>query len=1167
VPTLHSILKADITREIEGVVKADDHRRIGQEIREYVVTTEIAKMLRRFFEGYQEAIARRRQGGTDIYPYNGVWISGYFGSGKSHLLKILAYLLSDSADEELRQVFLGKIEDAFLRGAVETAFQTPAASVLFNIDQQADAETSDQTNLILLVFERVFNRAVGYCDDDPVVADLERDLDTRGEYDAFRETFRSVNGEEWTDRRDSVMTLDRDLFAAAWSAFKGADEADADTLLDRYESGRSLTAEKLAQRIKQWLDRQEDPHHRLNFFVDEVGQFVAGRRDRMLNLQTVAESMATICDNRAWVFVTSQEDIDAVIGDATQEQRQDFSRITARFEFKLPLTSANVEEVIQKRLLAKTDEGHANLTEYFAANADHLRTVFHFGKGVKEVRFKHADHFALSYPFLAYQYYYLQEALRGLSSHNAFTGRHVSRGERSMLEVFQDVGIKLKDVEVGRFATFDQMFDGIRQTLQGGLLNQVSLAEDQISDALSVRIIKVLLMLKYVKDLPTTVEHITTLLLETVDQDRAQLRSQVQTALDTLEFQSYVQRNGEVYEYLTDREQDVEQEIKNTPVEYAEIRRLVGEITADRILRGNKVTFEDNDQPYAYSVFVDDEQLRKQSTDLALRVITHLHGNAGDIQTILNQAMGRKELLVVLDVPKQVDTDLRLYFQTRTYLNQNAGSEDPQQRTILAEKSARNAERESRLRESIIPGLIEGAALYVADRKVETSIRDPRQRLTAALQELIRVSYPNLRMLSGRYTESGLKRILFPEGDDVIFSGDAVGMGEDESEMQAFLQRQQQAGAHTSVITLKDSFSGGQYGWYEWAILGVAAKLFARDAVEIVEGNHVLDRAEVLARLTKAHGHESITVRLNNPIDSTIVNRLATLYQEFFNRPATVSGGKELVIAFKKGLNELRGRLVQLAAQTARYPFVSQLHPVIERYEALIALEVRALADTLSEEEEEILLEKLETVDPLLAFLDGAGRTGFDRIRDYLQTNRDNFAAVGQGESLGKLEGYLETARPWAGNATKEGLDRFTEASAEIASRLEESRTAAKGAIDAALETLADNETLSQLPEEARGRLVAPIRRDLSNRIAATVSLATLQNIAEIQVPRTLQEVREEIQKEANPEKKVEYARPGEKKIAFAKSELVTPEDVDAYVEELRKQWRSLVESGKRIGL
>ena len=130
---------------------------------------------------------------------------------------------------------------------------------------------------------------------------------------------------------------------------------------------------------------------------------------------------------------------------------------------------------------------------------------------MKDLRFTDAEAFVLSYPFLAYQFHYLQESLKGLSDHNAFIGRHVSRGERSMLEVFQDVGKQLADSDIVQFATFDQMFDGIRNTLRGGILSQIDVADSNLSDRLAVRIMKVLLMLKYVKNFPTTVEHITTL--------------------------------------------------------------------------------------------------------------------------------------------------------------------------------------------------------------------------------------------------------------------------------------------------------------------------------------------------------------------------------------------------------------------------------------------------------------------------------------------------------------------------------------------------------------------------------------------------------------------------------------------------------------------------------
>jgi len=1179
-PTLNEILQDDITREIEGVIKADDDRRIAQEIREYVVTAEISRLLRGFFEGYAEAIKRQKQRGRDIYPFNGVWISGYFGSGKSHLLKILSYLLSSNAEPQLREVFLAKIEDTWLKGAVEEAFRTPSLSVLFNIDQKTDTDTSKEDHPILLVFEKVFNHAVGYCDEDPVVADFERDLDERGEYEEFKKHFQQTTGTAWEKRRIGVITMDRSLFAAAWATFKNVPEQDASDLLDRYESSRSLSADKLARRIKTWLDRPSsrsstDPANvhptRINFFVDEVGQFVAGNRARMLNLQTVAETFATVCENRVWVFVTSQEDIDAVIGDATQEQREDFSRITARFHFRLPLTSSNVAEVIQKRLLAKTDDGHTRLSQFYQEQADHLQTVFHFGQGVKEIRFRDVDDFVLSYPFLAYQYYYLQSALKGLSSHNAFTGRHVSRGERSMLEVFQGVGKQMANMPLIRFATFDQMFDGIRQTLQSGLLQQVDTAEQHLDNPLAIRLIKALLMLKYVEDFTPTAEHLTTLMVESLDQDRGTLRTAVHEALDALEYQSYIQRNGDEYEYLTDREKDIEIAIKNTTVEYTEMRRFIGEVVISRILKTNKLTYEQNDQPYAFSVFIDGEQFRAAAGSAAggliMRIATHLHPNAGDIQTLLNQSMGRKELLVVLDVPRHADNDLRLFHQTKTFLNHSVRTDDPQQTRILDEKRARNAARERTLREDLVPGLIETSALYVGDRSLDIAIKDPRERLTAAFQELVRVSFPNLRMLSGRYSEKGLQKILFPEDGDAVFSADAVGMGDDEAETQGFLQRQEKDAKNTTVASIKDEFSGGQYGWPEWAVLGVVAKLYARDAVELVEGTRILDKRDVWDRLVKAHGHENVRVRLAQPIDTGTVTTLARFFQDFFHRSPGASGGKELMIEVKETLQELRSDLSQLIQRQADYPFLGQLEPVLKRYDALGAMEIRTLAETIVLEEESLVMEKYELVDKAIQFMKGPGKETYDRIRLYLQGNRDNFSALGRVDALGKLEGFLESPSPWAGNATKTAQDLYSDVAGNIASRMKEAKEAARTAIEAAAGTLKKNESLGRLSKDQQKTVLRPVTDDLPRRVTDTSSLATLENITEIQIPQTVQNIREEIQKRANPEQKVQYAGAGEKKITFAKPELVTVEDVDAYADELRRRWRALVQNGKRIGL
>ena len=85
---LTEIFAKDVQRPIEGVIKADDARHLGIEVDEYVLTNEAAKGLELLLEAY-----------TNYTNANGVWISGFFGSGKSHLLKMLALLLENDEVE------------------------------------------------------------------------------------------------------------------------------------------------------------------------------------------------------------------------------------------------------------------------------------------------------------------------------------------------------------------------------------------------------------------------------------------------------------------------------------------------------------------------------------------------------------------------------------------------------------------------------------------------------------------------------------------------------------------------------------------------------------------------------------------------------------------------------------------------------------------------------------------------------------------------------------------------------------------------------------------------------------------------------------------------------------------------------------------------------------
>src|SRR3954463_15235265 len=136
---LNDIFAKDVQRPIEGVIKADDVAHLGTEVDEYVLTNEAAKGLELLLEAY-----------TNYTNANGVWISGFFGSGKSHLLKMLAHLLGDVDGQdfprrEVSESFKTKTTDNFLKASLKKSEGIPARSLLFNIDQLAEAQGGDKT--------------------------------------------------------------------------------------------------------------------------------------------------------------------------------------------------------------------------------------------------------------------------------------------------------------------------------------------------------------------------------------------------------------------------------------------------------------------------------------------------------------------------------------------------------------------------------------------------------------------------------------------------------------------------------------------------------------------------------------------------------------------------------------------------------------------------------------------------------------------------------------------------------------------------------------------------------------------------------------------------------------------------------------------------------------
>ena len=211
-------------------------------------------------------------------------------------------------------------------------------------------------------------------------------------------------------------------------------QTDTTNVVTRYIDTYKVSVEDFANQVQSYIAKEKKKGFRLNFFVDEVGQFIADNTRLMLNLQTIAESLNTFCKGKAWIVVTAQEALEKVVGDISAKQSNDFSKIQARFNIRLPLTSRNVEEVIQKRLLKKKPEIENQLKLIYDQESSNFGTLLNFADGsVSLNNFKDESHFIESYPFIPYQFTLFRESIKGLSDHNAFEGRHASVGERSLL--------------------------------------------------------------------------------------------------------------------------------------------------------------------------------------------------------------------------------------------------------------------------------------------------------------------------------------------------------------------------------------------------------------------------------------------------------------------------------------------------------------------------------------------------------------------------------------------------------------------------------------------------------------------------------------------------------------------------------------------------------------
>lgn len=1157
---LQDIYTKPIDRSIEGVIKADDASALRLEVEEYVLTNEVAQRLSSFLDAY-----------NNYSNANGVWISGFFGSGKSHLLKILSILLENKEidDTKALDIFVTKCQDEFLKAEIQKAASLPSQSILFNIDQKADVISKTEIDALLSVFVKVFDEMCGYYGKQGHIAQFERDLDNRNQYKPFKDAFRTHSDKEWETGREQAI-LESSNIAKSYAEVMGGDAVDYKDILGKYRSEYKVSIEDFADQVWSYIQTKEK-NFRLNFFVDEVGQYIADNIKLMTNLQTIAESLATKCRGQAWVIVTAQEDMSNVIGEMDKQQGNDFSKIQARFANKMKLTSQDVAEVIQRRLLDKLPSVTPELSSIYDQYSNDFRTLFDFVDGSQTYRnYKDKEHFINCYPFIPYQFTLFQAAIQNLSVHNAFEGRHSSVGERSMLGVFQQVAIQLNQKEIGALATFDMMFDGISSALKSQIQKSILKADKNLPDEYAVSVLKALFLVKYVKEFKPTLTNICILMHDRIDRDTADLRKTVEAALNLLEQQTYIRRNGVYYEFLTDEEKDIEQEIKNTDVDPGAESEELARIVFDDVIKEGKIKYDQNGQYYRYARKLDDSLHGNRDYELTIHVISPFDERAGNQNLLRSHNMGRDELMVIMGTDERLLRDISMYLRTEKYIRQNTKiAQQASVTRILQEKREQNNQRKQDILISV-KKLLEKAKLMAHGTDLEIGTSDPQLRVINGFQELVTMTYPQLKMLKDiTYREDGINKYLNPS--DSLFAADTMNMDEAETEILGFVTSQTRMGVRTTLKSTIDTFEKKPYGWYQAAIQCIVAKLNTRGKIECRTDSNILEGIDLERAIKNTSVHANLVLKPQQEFTASQLRQVKEFFEEFFDLPTAANEPKTLGHEVSAQLAERYHELDKLLSQRHDFPFLKVLEPAIVRLKELSGKPYSYYISEISSYSDELLDIKDTVIQPIESFMSGEKKRIYQDAKKFIQKHEHDFGYINGRTSI-ELREILDADDCYKGEKIRAAKDLHATLLGKLESYLKDMKVSKVEALEGLQSKLTGSEKYQGLSEPERESFDHSFTRarqqiDGINSIPVLESSFTqFERGTYLDLLTKLEATgRKETAGASETAPQAEIIAASRVRVSYDKPLLGSEDDVNDYVEKYKEALMAEIKSGKKV--
>ena len=955
----HELYRLPITRAVNPSVSTTqlDPAVEQVEIEEYVFTDEIINGLYRILN----ALKNRQN-----YSHIGIWIDGYYGSGKSHFLKYLNYCITPHTRQRAMQGLLDAIREVnptdpkhnlecTLMDVQQLAEWMEKATMdicMFNLETFHDY--NNEKNLAFLhIFWLQFNILRGFNRYNLSLAQtLEKSLYEKGKFEAFKQRIKEEYEVDWNSgsETESADLIDCELDHLLDIAVELVPTLDKESMRMRIlKRDVNLTIDRLSQEIAAYLKTKDD-NYRLLFLADEVSQFINRDHDRYLNLQEIVTRLSETCQNKVWIACTAQQDLTQIINDChIAQERDNAGKIMGRFEVKVSLKGTLSEYITRKRILDKKESVKPMLSALYAENKD-LHPI-NFPLPASYSTYTSEEDFINYYPFMPYQFPLIKTVFDSFLS-LGYVAQEVKGNQRSLIKVVHATAKRLAGQEVGNYAAFDDFYinmfsEGLQTKGQRAIENALRVAATYRDSELATRVTHALFMICNIPStdqlmFPSTVEFITTLLLRQLNTNRLAFRTEIENVLNYLvrnNIARIIQSNddrGYIYMLYSEEEQKIASIIKNTVPDESQFADLYKEIIGAYLTSlTNKILWGGRTFNVGFSI----KRTDYHSTNSEVYVHFEFDPFYDDpFRLAFDNRQNRMSYLMskALKENNELYNDIYYYCQQKTYMQNNKASSD--ENVLIRKRFSARAEEVKE--QKIIPKLREildscpiicGPVVF--DDENGNSKRG-NERFKAAFDYLMRKIYTKSHWVTGMPDEADTLRakILRP-----IQPGDYTGLNQPminaENEVMNYLNAQ-----HTviNVSEVVATFGKPPFGWNSYSTLYVINELVRRQMFAYAYGNNThIDAAFVADNLCRET--KKFTLQRSQVIPAEVVSQFLKSWRAVFGSGARFNSNDPQYIYNQchepSGEESLPYKLQQIrntAAQYSNYPFAHHYSDLAE---------------------------------------------------------------------------------------------------------------------------------------------------------------------------------------------------------------------------------------------